>query len=121
MSSDNYYIVRKDAYGFFVPVMGFASNDEDGYVPRISSRDKRFTNIKDAINEALNSYSEYGVDVHPECKTNEPSVLDLSPAGHFYDCDFSDEFYSKYHNEAPVCSCKDIEADWMVFVPPVSI
>ena len=121
MSADNYYIIRKDAYGLFVPVMGFASNDEDGYVPRITSSDKRFTSIKDAINEALNDYSEYGVNVHPECETQEPSVLELSDLGHFHDCDCSNEFYSMYNTVEPVCSCKDIESDWMKYVPPVSV
>lgn len=120
MSADNYYIVRKDAYGFFVPVMGFASSDESGYVPRVESRDKRFVTVKDALDWAYNKYSEYGVSVHPECYSNEPSELELSPAGHFYDCNLSDEFYSEYHKTEPVCSCKDIEADWMVHVGPVS-
>lgn len=120
MSADNYYVVRKDAYGFFVPVMGFASSDESGYVPRVESVDKRFVTVKDALDWALNSYSEYGVSVHSECESDEPSVLELSPAGHFWDCDFSDEFVSVYHEFEPVCSCKEVEADWMVRVEPVS-
>ena len=119
MSADNYYVVRKDAYGFFVPVMGFASADEH-YVPRVESRDKRFVTIKDALDWALNDYSEYGVSVHPECESDEPSVLELSPVGHFYDCDLSDEFHAEYHKTDPVCSCKEVEADWMVRVEPVS-
>lgn len=121
MSADNYYVIRKDAYGFFVPVMGFASNDEFGYVPRVESTDRRFLTVGEALDWALGSYSEYGVSVHPECDSNEPSVLELSPAGHFWDCDFSDEFYSEYNKTEPVCSCKEVEADWMVRVEPVSL
>lgn len=119
MSADNYYVVRKDAYGFFVPVMGFASSD-DHYVPRVESSDSRFKTVKEAVSWALDSYSEYGVSVHPECESDEPSVLELSPAGHFYDCNMSDVFYRSYHGVDPVCSCKEVEADWMVRVEPSS-
>ena len=120
MSADNYYVIRKDAYGFFVPVMGFASNDENGYVPRIESNDRRFYTIKEALNWALNAYSEYGVSIHDECESDEPSVLELSDNGHFYDCELSDSWYSVLNDSEPICSCKEVEADWMIRVEPVS-
>lgn len=72
MSSDNFYIVRKHPFGGFAAVQGFASdvdeNDEQIY-PEASVTDKQFKTIGEALNYAVTEYSEYGVDVHPECES----------------------------------------------------
>lgn len=118
MSADNYYIIRKDVHGLFVPVMGFASADEDGYVPRIESRDARFTTLNEAIDYASNDYSEYGVSVHPECDSDEVPVLEQTNSGHYFDCPEGDQYWELYNEGPAVCLCEDILADWSLKVEP---
>lgn len=71
MSADNFYIVRKHPFGGFAAVQGFASdvdeNDEQIY-PEVNVTDQQFKSIGEALNWAVIQYSEYGVDVHPECE-----------------------------------------------------
>lgn len=67
MSADNFYIIRKDQGGKYVPVMGFASADDD-YDFVIRPHDKpRFDTVREALDWAWDEYTEYGVTVHPEC------------------------------------------------------
>lgn len=72
MSADNFYIVRKHPFGGYAAVMGFASdvddNDEQIY-PEVEVTDQQFKSIGEALNWAVIQYSEYGVDVHPECES----------------------------------------------------
>lgn len=72
MSADNFYIVRKHPFGGYAAVMGFASdvddNDEQIY-PEAEITDQQFKSIGEALNWAVIQYSEYGVDVHPECES----------------------------------------------------
>jgi len=77
VSADNFYIIRKDQGGKYVPVMavgrrvaglgGFASADDD-YDFVIRPHDKpRFDTVREALDWAWDEYTEYGVTVHPEC------------------------------------------------------
>ena len=70
MSADNFYIIRNHPKGGFAAVQGFASdtddNDEQIY-PEVSVNDREFRTISEALEFAMNEYSEYGVDIHPEC------------------------------------------------------
>jgi hypothetical protein len=72
MSADNFYIVRKHPFGGYAAVQGFASdvddNDEQIY-PEANVTDQQFKSIGEALNWAVMEYSEYGVDVHPECES----------------------------------------------------
>ena len=78
MSSDNYFVVRSHPKidGGFTYVMGFESdylNQGDTIfvdIP-VTDRDPIFYNYKDALNAALEDYSEYGVVTHPECIEHE--------------------------------------------------
>lgn len=65
MSADNYYRVRKHPKGGFAYVMGFASEDN----PDLTVKDDhpQFATLGEAFNAAMNEYSEYGVDIDPEC------------------------------------------------------
>jgi hypothetical protein len=79
MSSDNFYVVRKHPDGGYTYVMGFASHDveKDGsfkYDLPVGKGSTRYTTFDDALNSALEDYSEYGVFTHPECGDEE---LDL--------------------------------------------
>jgi hypothetical protein len=72
MSSDNFYIVRKHPFGGYAAVMGFASDvdDNDNQIyPEANVVDQQFKSIGEALNWAVIQYSEYGVDVHPECES----------------------------------------------------
>lgn len=79
MSSDNFYVVRKHADGGFTYVMGFASHDinEDGTfnlnIPP-SKNNKQYKTFDDALNTALEDYSEYGVITHPECEDDQLGI-----------------------------------------------
>lgn len=72
MSADNFYIVRKHPFGGYAAVMGFASDvdDNDNQIyPEANVVDQQFKSIGEALNWAVIQYSEYGVDVHPECES----------------------------------------------------
>lgn len=67
MSADNFYIIRKHPEGGFTPVHGFASDDE---LPAVNpERNKPFPSIDEAIESVVDEYTEYGIRVHPECKS----------------------------------------------------
>lgn len=73
MSADNYYLIRKHPLGGFAAVMGFASNDSS---PEVNpTRDAQFDSLDAAVYFGLREYSEYGVEVHPECYENEPFLV----------------------------------------------
>lgn len=70
MSSDNFYIIRRHPKGGFAAVMGFASDiDDQGneITPDVPASAQSFSTLSDALNWAINEYSEYGVSVHEEC------------------------------------------------------
>ena len=70
MSADNFYIVRKHPFGGYAAVQGFASDVDDNDMqiyPEAEVTDQQFKSIGEALNWAVSQYSEYGVDVHPEC------------------------------------------------------
>lgn len=67
MSADNFYLIRKDhdhGKPVFVPVMGFASDDEE---PTIRGDEPAFPTVGQAFRWASKEYTEYGVQVHEEC------------------------------------------------------
>lgn len=111
MSADNFYIIRKDPHGLFVPVMGFASNED---LPAIGSRHSRFTTIAAAITYAEADYSEYGTSVHEECLTELPSELE-ERNGHVNGCSL---FYGETNPKK--CACETIINDWYIKVEPTS-
>lgn len=79
MSSDNFYVVRKHPEGGFTYIMGFASNDveKDGsfrYDLPIRSGAVKYKTFDDALNAALEDYSEYGVITHPECEDDQLGI-----------------------------------------------
>ena len=74
MSKDNYFVVRSHPKidGAFTYVTGFESdyrNQGDAIFVDIPVKDTDpiFYKYEDAINAALEDYSEYGVVTHPEC------------------------------------------------------
>jgi len=79
MSADNFYVIRKDTNGKFVAAMGFASdyvgNDEPGWgLPDIEDNDPKFDSLDEALEFAVNQYSEYGVSVDRECEPDPGEV-----------------------------------------------
>lgn len=106
MSADNYYIIRKDRQGFFVPVMGFRSNN--GY-PQVRATDPRFEDFHAAIEHASNDYAEYGITVHEECYGDELPVISRRLAtGHYSSCP------AQYNTEMQQfdCECAAIQSEW---------
>lgn len=106
MSSDNYYMIRRDRQGFFVPVMGFASAESS---PPVRGNCPRFKEFHDAVDYAASEYSEYGIRVHDECYSDElPVLLRLVQTGHYPACDThsAPAFYGIQ------CNCARIKADW---------
>lgn len=65
MSADNYYILRKHPGGGYTYIQAFASDDHPNL--RIRSTNPRFPTFQEAFDAAINEYSEYGVQIHPEC------------------------------------------------------
>lgn len=66
MSADNFYLIRKHPVEGFSAVMGFASCDtEEGLT--IPETAPSFPTLDQAIESIIDSYAEYGVQVHPEC------------------------------------------------------
>lgn len=110
MSADNFYIIRKDPHGLFVPVMGFASNED---LPALGSRHPRFTTIAAAMAYANADYSEYGTSVHEECFTDIAPSLEENE-GHVNGC-----LLYYYPNAEPrKCACETIVNDWYIKIEP---
>ena len=106
MSADNYYLIRKDRQGFYVPVMGFASDDT---APIVRGNQPRFRDLAAAVTYASEDYTEYGVSIHPECKNPEPPVLERTANGHYSNC-WAPELGDEYGTSP--CVCARIQADW---------
>ena len=67
MSSDNFYLVRRERGGpGFVALMGFASDDRR---PRVTNSRPRpvFSTAEEALGSVLHKYAEYGHSIDPEC------------------------------------------------------
>lgn len=79
MSSDNYYVVRKNPKGGYSYVQGFESDPrntgEEVFVDiPVTDVSKVYATYKDCLEAALEDYSEYGVVTHPECEEAEVSM-----------------------------------------------
>lgn len=132
MSSDNFYLIRKDRQGYFVPVMGFAS---DEVTPIITSKHARFKELLGALEFAESNYTEYGITIHEECYSEETPVFEKPKEGHFVRCPlFWQEQYDKQYTEEEhkanvaslvtlgydeeeleevgECNCDDLKAEW---------
>jgi hypothetical protein len=106
MSADNYYIIRKDRQGFFVPVMGFASNDA---APNVRANSPRFHEFLSAIEFASQDYTEYGITVHDECYKDELPIREKDEdTGHYPEC------FVLLSNEYQTfdCVCEQIKTEW---------
>lgn len=106
MSADNFYLIRKDRQGYFVPVMGFASNDAR---PSIEEKDPRFIELVSALEFASNDYTEYGIRIDEECYEDEaPTREKDKDTGHYPECLvlLTNEY------QAFVCVCETIQTGW---------
>lgn len=79
MSSDNYYVVRKNPKGGFSYVQGFASDEHNRSTEvfvdyPVSDISKVYDTYKECLEAALEDYSEYGVVTHPECEEADFSM-----------------------------------------------
>lgn len=74
MSSDNFYVVRRNQNGFSA-VMGFAS---DGRSPQPRPSQVVYATPEEALASVKNEYAEYGAYIHPECA---PEFTHRSPDG----------------------------------------
>lgn len=72
MSADNYYTVKKDENGKYVPRMGFMSNLDSGFGADIRPSDPRFDTWKEAADSIHDNYSEYGFIVEPDDSELKP-------------------------------------------------
>jgi hypothetical protein len=76
VSSDNYYVVRKNPKGGFSYVQGFES-DPENYASSVfvdipvTDVSKVYDTYDECLEAALEDYSEYGVVTHPECSLDE--------------------------------------------------
>lgn len=78
MSSDNYFVVRKHPKGGYTYVTGFDSdsrhNEDTGQkyldIP-VRRWNLKYKSYAEALEAALEDYSEYGVWTHPECNEEE--------------------------------------------------
>lgn len=66
MSADNFYLIRKHPIKGFSAIMGFASCDTEDALS-IPETAPSFSTVDQAIESVIDSYAEYGVQVHPEC------------------------------------------------------
>lgn len=78
MSSDNYFVVRKhpSVENGYTYVTGFESDynnlDTSVFVDiPVQDHHPIFHSFDDAMNAALEDYSEYGVVTHPECASED--------------------------------------------------
>ena len=116
MSADNYYLIRKDNFGFFVPVMGFSSNED---TPAIRLKHPRFMSIEGARNAVKDDWTEYGTSVHPECHDPE-TPLPEEVNGHVSSCP---QALPEDYFEAGewVCECEQLLKDWHTYVAPQDV
>ena len=88
MSADNYYVIRKDRQGYFVPIMGFASSNG---APLVRATDPRFKDFHAAIEYAALEYTEYGINVDNECYSDAvPVHFRRLTTGHYATCPAQD-------------------------------
>jgi hypothetical protein len=109
ISDDNYYLIRQDREGFFVPVLGFASH---GVFPIVRGRDMRFVELLDAMMFADRQITEFGTQVADECYSTEPvRLLPVEGSEHYYGCAqaSTDE---TLRVQFPDCICKKILSEW---------
>lgn len=111
MSADNFWIIRKDIHGFFVPIMGFLSEEEN---PIVNSHHPRFHTLKDALASVSNEDTGYGTIIHSECYSDEPAELIANESGHYHGCPKDWDFL----NSKAKCQCKEIAEDWAKLVEP---
>lgn len=105
----NYYLVRRDRQGFFVPVMGFVSDDA---APIVRERHPRFEDIIEALQYADDDTTEYGVQIHQECYEPDPPTLTfVEEKGHYYGCSQASTA-EKIREEYPDCVCEVIVGEW---------
>lgn len=116
MSADNYWLIRKDKFGLFVPVMGFESNNEN---PIIRSQDKRYTSFELAVNSIKDEWTEYGIRVHDECWSESIPKYVLTEHGHFPGCSYN--YVDLLAPEDLKCSCEVLKETWDTFVEPVHV
>jgi hypothetical protein len=103
MSADNYYVIRKDRQGFFVPIMGFASSNG---APLVRATDPRFKDFHAAIEYAALEYTEYGINVDNECYSDEvPVHFKRLTTGHYATC-------PAQKGEKADCICEAFETEW---------
>lgn len=103
MSADNYYVIRKDRQGYFVPLMGFASNNG---APLVRATDPRFKEFHDAIEYASREYTEYGITVDNECYSDETPVhFRRLSTGHYATC-------PAQKDDQTDCICSAFETEW---------
>lgn len=67
MSADNYYVIFRLASNKFVPVMYFASDDEDASIEHATESLPSFPSLKEAVSYCQDEYTEYGFSISPEC------------------------------------------------------
>jgi hypothetical protein len=106
MSADNYYVIRKDRQGYFVPIMGFASSNG---APLVRATDPRFKEFHAAIEYAALEYTEYGINVDDECYSDATPVhFRRLTTGHYATCPAQDN----YPGEKSDCICEAFESEW---------
>lgn len=78
MGSENYFVVRQHPKidGGYTYVEGFEFDDRNNGTKvfldiKVKDTDPIFFKYEDALNAALEDYSEFGVVTHPECKDEE--------------------------------------------------
>lgn len=78
MGSENYFVVRQHPKidGGYTYVEGFEFDDRNSGTKvfldiKVKDTDPIFFKYEDALNAALEDYSEFGVITHPECKDEE--------------------------------------------------
>ena len=76
MSSDNYYVVRRNPKGGFSYVMGFESDprnigDQVFIDIPVTDVSKVYKTYEECLEAAMEDYSEYGVITHPECNDED--------------------------------------------------
>ena len=107
MSSDNYYLIRKDRQGYFAVVMGFASLTEP---PAVRANSARFEELFAAMDYAAADYSEYGVIIHEECYSDKPILLVRNKeTGHYPTCPTTTVNGEQWFD----CICGAIEDEWL--------
>lgn len=81
MGSENYFVVRQHPKidGAYTYVEGFEFDDRNNGTKvfldiKVKDTDPIFFKYEDALNAALEDYSEFGVVTHPECKDEELKI-----------------------------------------------